>query len=133
MRNAIFLLAAHILIVSAAAYDKPPMPADCTELYTVKEFLDAGGTQEKRPVRKQDAVYPPEQKAAGVEGDVELEGIIGGEGEVIDVRILRATNESFAKAAAEAALGWVYYKPRVSGRPVCLIVPMNFEFRLSAP
>jgi TonB family protein len=114
----------------ALADEKQPLPPGCTELLTADEFKKAGGYSENGPVYRPAPPYPSAELRAGIEGEVELQVTIGGDGKVLSVRVVRATRETFAKSAADTVSNWTYKPPRVSGRPVCVVVSLTHKFEL---
>ncbi|HZP68140.1 MAG TPA: TonB family protein [Rudaea sp.] len=80
-------------------------------------------------LRKVAPAYPAHAMAARVEGIVELEYAIGGDGSVRDVRVLRAQPEGVFDAAAKAALGqWLFETPSAENAGARYV--QNFEFTL---
>jgi len=62
-------------------------------------------------LREVTPVYPPEAMSAGIEGSVEVEMMIGAEGKVTHVRVLRSDNPVFDEPALTAARQWLFAKP----------------------
>jgi len=62
--------------------------------------------------------YPPELRAAGVEGDVVVEFIVNAAGDVQQARAIRSTRSELEPAAAEAVAKWKFKPGRKDGRDV---------------
>ena len=73
--------------------------------------------------------YPPEALAARLEGDVVLQGVIGKDGAVRDVRVVSG-DPRLTHAAAEAVLHWRYDPFRSGGEPVDMLSTLTVHFRL---
>jgi periplasmic protein TonB len=86
--------------------------------------------REPRKLRHVEPVYPELAKIAGISGVVEIECIIGTEGRVTDLRVLRG-NPLFTAAAVQAVQQWVYSPTSLNGRrvPVILTVRITFKIR----
>jgi protein TonB len=90
----------------------------------------SAGVQPPRKLHQVDPVYPELARAAHVEGRVVLDCVIGVNGHVTDVRVVRGVpllNESAANAVAQ----WVYVPTLLSGRPVAVILTVTVEFHLA--
>ena len=75
--------------------------------------------------------YPPEAAAKGLRGIVILELIIGVDGGVDEVKVVRSV-PPFDDPAVSAAEGWEYEPTTIDGRPVrvSLTVPISFLMKL---
>jgi len=71
--------------------------------------------------------YPPEARAAGIQGVVLAEIVIDGEGSVIDARVVRSV-PLLDEAALKAVKNWRFTPTVVNGQavPVRMIVTVNF-------
>ena len=75
-------------------------------------------------------VYPPIARAARVEGVVILEAVIGEDGGVRDVRVLRSIPLLDA-AAVEAVRQWGFTPTLLNGEPVPVVMTITVAFRLN--
>jgi len=76
-------------------------------------------------------VYPDSMKAAGIEGKVPLEAIIGQDGSVHSVRVLSAeVHPDLARAAADAVRLWKFEPTLLNGAPVEVVMKVTIDFRL---
>jgi len=77
-------------------------------------------------------VYPPAMRAAGREGVVPLEAVIGQDGTVSAVRVLSADiHPDFAIAAADAVRQWRFSPTLLNGAPVEVLMTVSVTFNLS--
>lgn len=74
-------------------------------------------------------VYPPEAVTTRVQGVVGLEALIGSNGEVTDVAIVRSV-PPLDDAAAAALRQWRYEPMHVDGVPVSFVMTVNIHFTL---
>ena len=101
----------------------PPPPRD-------EERVRVGGAI-ARPerIRYVPPIYPAIAHAAGIEGTVILEAVIGTDGAVREVRALRPA--PFLEAAAvEAVQQWLFTPTRLNGEPVPVVVTVTVTFTL---
>jgi periplasmic protein TonB len=114
-----WLLVGALTIVCAFAYAAPQ---------AAPETVRVGGNI-KPPVKTKNVVptYPPNARAARIQGAVILDVTIGTDGKVKDVKVLRSV-KGLDDAAVQAARGWEYKPTIVDGHPVQVIttVPMVF-------
>jgi protein TonB len=75
-------------------------------------------------------VYPPLARAARVQGTVRLEGILGKDGRVRDLRVISG-HPLLAPAALEAVRQWIYKPTFLNGEPVEVVAPIDVNFTLS--
>ena len=78
-------------------------------------------------------VYPDILRSAAIEGEVEVEFVIGPEGAVRagSVVALRADHRLFLEAVREALIGYRYLPAEVGGTPVAVRVRQSFSFKLN--
>ncbi|MBI3932495.1 MAG: energy transducer TonB [Acidobacteria bacterium] len=90
-----------------------------------------GGTiKEPRKLEHVNPVYPDIAKQARVQGVVILECVIGADGRVAKVRVLRGI-PLLTEAAVEAVRQWVYAPTLLNGVPVPVIMTVTVNFKLS--
>jgi protein TonB len=90
-----------------------------------------GEIKEPRKIRNVPPVYPQIAKEARVQGVVILEATIGREGNVTDVKVLRAI-PLLDQAAIDAVRQWVYAPTLLNGEPVPVIMTVTVNFKLSS-
>lgn len=82
-------------------------------------------TQMARPA------YPPECKAAGIEGTVLLRAVISKEGDILSLqRVNQMVDERLALAASEAVSKWKYQPTLLNGEPIEVITEIEVNFAL---
>lgn len=74
-------------------------------------------------------IYPAIARAAGIEGTVILEAVIGTDGAVREVRALRPAPVLEA-AAVEAVQQWLFTPTRLNGEPVPVVMTVTVTFTL---
>ena len=86
----------------------------------------------KPPVRlvNVNPVYPEDARAAGIEGLVVLEIVIGKTGAVIETQVLRSIPE-LDQAAIDAVRQWQYQPTLLNGEPVEIEMAVTINFTLS--
>jgi TonB family protein len=108
----------------------PPRPAAVVGASPPKRIRVGGGVQAANLVQKVMPVYPPDAKAAHVQGVVELEATIGTDGKVEDLQVLSG-HPLLVPAALDAVKQWVYRPVLLNGNPVEVITKINVNFSLS--
>ena len=74
--------------------------------------------------------YPPAAESAGIEGTVMLQGIVGGDGSVVGLKVLSTPSPELAEAAMAAVQTWRYRATLLNGQPVEVITTITVAFRL---
>jgi protein TonB len=80
-------------------------------------------------VKRVPPLYPPAALAEGVKGVVILEAVIGADGRVTDVRVLRSI-PLLNQAAIDAVRQWEYQPTLMNGVPVAVIMTVTVVFTL---
>jgi len=78
------------------------------------------------PVRP---VYPPEAKAAGIQGTVRLQAVLAKDGTVADIKVLSG-DPALTEAALDAVKQWVYRPTLLNGQPVEVQTTIDINFTL---
>jgi protein TonB len=81
-------------------------------------------------LRRVEPEYPEVARHARIEGDVILEAIIGTDGRVESVKVLRSS-PLLEKSAIKAVSQWIYRPARQNGRAVKVYFTVFISFRLS--
>lgn len=89
-----------------------------------------GNAQQAKLVRQVRPAYPPEAKAAGIQGLVRMKAVIGRDGQVKNLDLLSGPPE-LAPAAMEAVKQWVYQPTLINGEPVEVVTQIDVNFTLS--
>lgn len=82
-------------------------------------------------VWKSDPGYTPEAKAAGIAGVVILRAVIGADGNVLDVSIIRPLDKGLDKNAVNTVKTWKFKAAMKDGKPVACKVMIEVAFRVS--
>lgn len=75
-------------------------------------------------------VYPESARKAGVGGTVILDVVVGRDGLVREVHVLRPAPYGLTEAALAAVGQWRYHPPLVDGRPADIVVSVTVRFEL---
>jgi outer membrane biosynthesis protein TonB len=115
------LIAVSLLVVIRIV--AAPAAGDCD--FTRYHPLHAS---DRTVLRRAEPVYPPEAERTRIQAMVAVRVLINAEGKVIQAcatgpRILRA-------AAEQAALGWLFGKSELNGKPICTEDRLEFKFVL---
>jgi TonB family protein len=89
-----------------------------------------GSDQQQKLVKQPRPVYPPEAKAAGIQGRVRLRATIAKDGTVKALETLEG-EPVLVTAAVEAVKQWEYKPTEVDGRPVEVITDIDVNFTLA--
>lgn len=89
-----------------------------------------GGVERPRLVKRVPQVYPSDAKAEGVQGLVILEVVIGTDGKVVSVDVVRRADPRLDAAAAQAVAQWEYTPTLLNGEPVEVVMTVNVTFAL---
>lgn len=77
-------------------------------------------------------VYPPLAKQARIQGDVELSAVIGTDGKVKNLMVVRG-HPLLVQAALDAVRNWVYKPTLLNGEPVEVKTTISINFTLPPP
>jgi protein TonB len=89
-----------------------------------------GQIQQPALVKRVEPIYPPLAVTAHVEGVVILEAIVGRNGYVEQVRVLRSANRLLEGPAIEAVKEWQYSPLILNGTPERFILTVVLAFNL---
>jgi periplasmic protein TonB len=90
----------------------------------------SAGIEPPRKLRGAAPVYPALAISVRAEGRVVVECVIGEDGRVSDVRVVRG-HPLLADAAAAAVRQWHYAPTLLNGEPVAVIMTVTVDFRLA--
>jgi protein TonB len=119
------------------AYAAPPPPRLAAPPVTAKVEAPAGPARLRvgglvklaSPIRRVEPTYPPLAKTARIQGVVQLEGVIGTDGRIHELKVLSG-HPLLIKAAVEAVQQWLYHPGTLNGELVEVIAPITVTFRL---
>ena len=89
----------------------------------------SGGVMAKLILKKVDPVYPPIAKAAGIQGMVVLQAMIGQDGRVENLRVISGP-AMLQQSAIDAVKTWRYSPYQLNGEPVEVQTTVNVIFTL---
>jgi len=110
-----------------AAPPPPPPPAAAKPTGPVRI---GGKVEEANLIRKVTPVYPPLAKSARVQGTVEFTAIIGKDGTIRELKLIRG-HPLLVNAAREAVQQWRYRPTMLNGEAVDVITDIVVNFTLS--
>jgi TonB family protein len=85
------------------------------------------------PHRKVDPRYDPALIAEHVHGRVQLYGVIGRDGHVSSIEVLKGDDERLDRSAKEALSKWEFYPATRNGEPIDVDVVVEIPFVLAPP
>ena len=117
------------LNVTAQGTPAPPPPPPAG---TVPQRLRVGGNvQSVKLVKQPRPVYPPECKAAGIQGSVLLRAVIGKDGTILNLEpVNQLVDRRLVDAAMDAVKQWQYQPTLLNGNPVEIITEVDVNFTL---
>jgi protein TonB len=83
-----------------------------------------------RPIRRVDPIYPPLARQARISGVVELQGVLGTDGRIHELKVLRG-HPMLVKAAVDAVSQWTYAPTILNGQAVEVVAPIVVTFKLN--
>jgi len=92
--------------------------------------LSGGDVRLGEPVYRVEPRYPALAIAAHISGRVELEGVVGTDGRIRELRALSG-NPLLVPAALDAVRQWIYRPTLLNGKPVEVAAPITVNFRLT--
>jgi protein TonB len=118
------------LLRSAGPAIQPPAPAVEAQQATEEiQRIAVSSLDPGRLLHLVQPVYPQLAKTAHVSGTVELSAVIGTDGRVRELRVIRGP-ALLRNAAIEAVRQWIYKPPVLNGKRVELVAPVDVIFRL---
>ena len=97
-----------------------------------KRIAVGGSVQATRMEKMVRPAYPPECKAAGIQGTVVLRAVIGKDGAIVNLeRVNKLVDDRLADAAMEAVKQWRYTPTLLNGQPVEVMTDVEVNFTLA--
>lgn len=91
-----------------------------------------GGVQHAKLVRQARPAYPEHLKAAGIEGTVLIEAVIGRDGTIQNVQVLNSmVHADLVQAAVEAVRQWQWEPTYLNGQPIEIVTQITVNFTLT--
>jgi len=82
-----------------------------------------------RPIHRVEPVYPALARQMRISGVVELQGVIGTDGRIHELRVLSG-HPMLVKAAVDAVSQWIYAPTILNGQAVEVAAPITVNFKL---
>lgn len=120
-----------IAITETITAPRTPVPAPTKPAGTPQRIRVGGMVQPAKVIKKVNPTYPQSAKAAGIEGLVQMEAVIGKDG-FIRSAILAPGNSApdLATAALDALRQWQYEPTLLNGEPVEVLARIDMRFQL---
>lgn len=106
-----------------------PMSATAIAQSQTQRVRVGGDIKEPKKIKDVKPVYPEAAKAAGIQGIVILETVIGKDGTVQEGKVIRSVPE-LDRAALDAVMQWRYTPTLLNGEPVELVMTVTVTFTL---
>lgn len=96
-------------------------------------YQPGSGIENPKLVKKVEPKYTSEALRARIQGEVELEAVVGVNGMIGDIRVIKSLDKTFGldEKALEAARGWVFTPGTRDGKAIPVIVRLILEFKVS--
>lgn len=89
-----------------------------------------GGVEAANLIHKVTPIYPPEAKAARIQGVVRFNATIGKDGSVLDLQLING-HPLLVQPAQDAVKQWVYKPTLLNGAPVEVVTQIDVNFTLT--
>jgi protein TonB len=122
--------AARIPVPRAPAAARPAAPGPAPAPAAPIRVRQGGVVKDAVVIRRVEPVYPAIARQTRVAGVVRLEGVIGIDGRIRELKVLEG-NPLLVKAAVDAVSQWLYEPTTLNGDPVEVIAPISVTFRLN--
>jgi len=131
--TAALLLILHIAVTSAGQAGQSPRPQPIQGGFGKGAY--AGPDVVAGVIKVVVPTYSPEALQAAIEGSVELEVVVDGNGSVRDVRVTKSLDavHGLDNRAIEAARKWKFRPASIDGKEVACVVPIAVSFHLHEP
>jgi periplasmic protein TonB len=124
------------ILDSARTVPQPVQAVTPRAVHTVQPTIapirvrQGGNVRVARILSRVEPKYPEIAVRMHVQGAVEIEGIIGVDGRIHELRVLRG-HPLLTRAALDAVSQWIYEPTTLNGDPVEVIAPITVTFRLN--
>jgi TonB family protein len=136
----LMLLTAAIMLLCCASLSAFSFRVDNTNAASIVSFGPAAQAQDAlkvgpgvtppKVISKVNPTYPVDAKKAGHQGIVQLALIIGSDGKVENVRVVKSVDPSLDKSAVDAVRQWTFEPAVKDGKPVKVEVKTEIAFSL---
>lgn len=97
---------------------------------TPERIRVGGNVQAVNLIDKVTPLYPPDAKAARIQGVVKFQAIIGKDGHIVDLQLLSG-HPLLAQSAMDAVRQWVYKPTLLNGNPVEVVTQIDVNYTLA--
>lgn len=108
----------------------PPPPPPPPKTVTPQRIRVGGNVQAANLINQVRPIYPPLAKQARISGTVELSAIIGKDGRVQDLKVVRG-HPLLVQSALDAVKNWIYKPTLLNGEPVEVSTTIDVNFTLA--
>jgi len=113
---------------NASMQPAPPVKLEAGKDGAEQLHVD-GNLQALQLISRSEVVYPPMAKQANIQGTVELSALIGKDGKVQDLNVVRG-HPLLVWAAMDAVKKWVYKPTTINGEPIEVRTEISVNFSL---
>ena len=118
------------ILARAAPILKPPEPVvNTVPKPAVAKPSRISAIEMARPIHRVEPVYPALARQMRIAGVVELQGVIGTDGRIHELRVLSG-HPMLVKAAVDAVNQWIYAPTILNGQAVEVAAPITVNFKL---
>jgi protein TonB len=118
------------IIGSVPTAAPPPPPKPVEKPVTPQRIRVGGNVQAANLINQVRPIYPPLAKQARISGVVELSAVIGKDGRVQDLKVIKG-HPLLVQSALDAVKNWVYRPTLLNGEPVEVSTTIDVNFTLS--
>jgi periplasmic protein TonB len=108
----------------------PPKPVITTRTSETPKPRRITEVQMAEPIQRVNPVYPPLARQMRISGKVELQGVLGTDGRIHELKVISG-HPFLVKAAVDAVLQWVYRPTILNGQAVEVQAPITVNFILN--
>jgi protein TonB len=113
-----------------SAAPPPPPPPKQEKAPTPQRIRVGGNVQAAMLVSQPKPIYPPLAKQARISGTVELSAVIGKDGRVANLSVIKG-HPLLVQAALDAVKNWIYKPTLLNGEPVEVSTTIDVNFTLA--
>jgi TonB family protein len=124
------VLARCLIVLAAIALIVPIAVTRQTVHAQGKVYKIGEGASQPRLIRKVEAEYTPEAKAAKIEGSVQLSTEISAEGTPENIRVVKSLDPGLDANAVTAVSHWKFQPGMKDGKPVAVYATIEVTFKL---
>ena len=120
-----------IAIMGPGSSNDRGIPVAAMGFATPPERIKIGGNvQQTKLISQTRPLYPPDAKAARIQGKVELQAVIAKDGTVKSLEVISG-HPLLVPSAMEAVKQWVYQTTLLNGNPVEVVTQIDVNYTLS--